>query len=83
MAYGEVARISGIVTDPWFDSFKIKLIGADDPLAKAAFAIDPRYSGRLPTWIFGDFVGGIGVAEVYLYPKTLGDASATAKSGKK
>jgi hypothetical protein len=33
VAYGEVARIGGQISDPFFDPFQIKVIGVDDPLA--------------------------------------------------
>ncbi len=39
VAYGEVLRISGRLRDAWLDPFQVKLIGAEDPLAKAALDI--------------------------------------------
>src|SRR5262249_13920507 len=45
-AYGEVVRIAMALQDPWLDTFKVKVIGADDPLAKAALELRRRYPGQ-------------------------------------
>ena len=71
VAYGEVVRLAGILRDPWFDLFQVKLIGADDPLAKAAADIRRRYPGRTPLPLRGGTFGGVAVEEVYLYPSSL------------
>jgi hypothetical protein len=71
LAYGEVLRIAGAIRDPWFDPFQVKLIGVDDPLAKAALEIHRRYPGRTPTWFHGKTFGGVVVDEVYIYPSPI------------
>src|SRR5260370_31574598 len=47
VAYGEVARLAGTIEDPWFDPFQVKLIGQDDPLARAVADLYRRYAGRI------------------------------------
>jgi hypothetical protein len=71
VAYGEVLRIAGVLGDPIFDPFQVKLIGADDPLAKAALDIHRRYSGPVATRFHGKIFGGIPVEEVYIYPSPI------------
>jgi hypothetical protein len=71
LAYGEVVRIAGEMKDPWFDLFWVKVIGADDALAKAAVDFQRRYPGRSPARLSGGTFGGIGVDEVYVYPSPL------------
>jgi hypothetical protein len=69
-AYGKVVRAARTFDDPWFDTFLVKLIGADDPLAKAAADAWRRY----PNWTGGRFPGdkfGKGVEGVYLYPQAV------------
>ncbi|MFL5243849.1 MAG: hypothetical protein ACJ8FY_17240 [Gemmataceae bacterium] len=67
VAYGEVMRIAGQLQDPWFDPFQVKVIGQDDPLAKAALDIQQRYPGRNPIRLNGKSFGGASVDDVYLY----------------
>jgi hypothetical protein len=68
VAYGEVLRIAGQLRDPLFDPFQVKLIGADDPLAKAALDLNRRCSGPVATRFHGKMFGGLPVEEVYIYP---------------
>jgi hypothetical protein len=71
VAYGEVLRIAGKLRDPLFDPFKVKLIGADDPLAKAALDINRRFPGPVGTRFHGRVFGGLPVEEVYIYPSPI------------
>jgi hypothetical protein len=68
VAYGEVLRIAGAIRDPWFDPFQVKLLGQDDPLAKAILDVQRRYPGRIPTRFHGKALGGRSVEEVVIYP---------------
>ena len=68
VSYGEVLRVAGQIKDPWFDPFQVKLISADDPLAKAALDIYKKYAGHIPTRFHGKNFGGVTVDELYLYP---------------
>ena len=78
LAYGEVVRITGILQDPWFDLFQVKVIGVDEPLTKAVLEIQQRYPGRTPRRYHGKSMGGVTVDEVYIYPTPL---AATAVVG--
>jgi hypothetical protein len=71
VAYGEVLRIAGQLRDPLFDPFQVKLIGADDPLAKAALDINRRNLGPVATRFHGKVFGGLPVEEVYIYPPPI------------
>jgi hypothetical protein len=71
VAYGEVVRIAGELQDPWFDTFQLKVIGADDPLAKAAADLRRRYPSQSPVRIHNRTFGDTFAEEVYLYPSPL------------
>ena len=68
VAYGEVLRLAGKMQDPDFDAFRVKLIGGDNPLARAALDIYQRYPAKVPTWFNGKNFGGMSVERVYIYP---------------
>jgi len=70
VTYGEVLRAARTMPDPNFDPFRVKLIGADNPLARAASDILRLYTGRMATRLRGRVFGGIFVDEVYIYPAT-------------
>jgi hypothetical protein len=67
--YREVGRITHEQRNPWLDPFQIRVVGADDPYAKAAMAVlerDPRRIGaRYRPIKFGPHY----VEEVYIYPR--------------
>ena len=71
LAYGEVLRIAGELRDPSFDPFQVKVIGADDSLAKAVLDIHRRYPGRAANRLHGKVYGGLPVEEVYIYPSPI------------
>jgi hypothetical protein len=68
VAYGEVLRLAGEIQDPNFDAFRVKLIGGDNPLARAALDIHQRHPAKVPTWFNGKNFGGMSVERVYIYP---------------
>ena len=74
--YGEVVRIAMPQRDPWFDPFCVKLIGADDPLAKTAAAMHQRFPGPISTHFGGSGVWPPFVERVYLYPSPLPASAA-------
>jgi hypothetical protein len=71
VAYGEVLRLANQIQSPYLDPFRVKLISADDPLAKAAAEIKRRFPGRMATRFGGKSFGGISVDDVYIYPSPL------------
>ena len=68
LAYGELVRLAGKMGSTFLDLFRVKLINAADPLAKAVLEINQRYPGKLPMRFGGSFLGGIGVDDAYIYP---------------
>jgi hypothetical protein len=67
-AYGEVLRLANQIRSAYLDPFRVKLISADDALARAAVEIHKRFPGRLATRYGGKSFGGVSVDDVYLYP---------------
>jgi hypothetical protein len=49
----------------------VKLIGTDDPLAKAALDFTQRFPGPVPTRFHGKTFGGVSVHEVYISPSPI------------
>jgi hypothetical protein len=69
LAYREVLRIANQLKDrEYIDPFRVKIIGLNDPIAKAIADIYRRYPGHIPTRYNGPVFGGQAVAEVYIYP---------------
>lgn len=66
--YATVSRVAREMDDPNLDPFQIKLIGSDDPLARAALDAHHRFVGRMPARFRGSQFGDVSVEEVYLYP---------------
>src|ERR1700676_5368738 len=71
VAYGEVGRIAGELRDPLFDVFQVKVLGADDPLAKAASEINGRYARPVATRFHDKMFGGLAVEEGFIYPSPM------------
>src|ERR1043165_7834685 len=76
VAYGEILRLTGKMRSPYLDPFRVKLINAEDPLAKAAVDINQRFPDRVATRFGGKTFGGISVDDVYVYPSPLPAAAA-------
>lgn len=69
VAYGEVIRLTAKMPDPWLDPFQIKVVGTNEPVAKAVLQIQEKYPpGKLPTRYHGRQLGDLSVEEVYIYP---------------
>lgn len=68
VVYGEVAKVAKKIDDPNFDLFQVKLIGTDDPFARAALNLYAQFRARVPTNIRGRSFGGMSVEGVYVYP---------------
>ena len=71
LAYGEVARLAKKYRSPFFDPFRVKVIGGNVPLAQAAEDINKQFPAQIPTRLRGQMFGGIFVDDVYIYPSTL------------
>ncbi len=71
LAYREVLRLTSKMNSLYLDPFRVKVIGADDPLAKAAVDIHQRFPGIFPTRFGGKMFGGISVDDVFIYSPSL------------
>ena len=71
VVYGEVGRVALPMKDPWFDSFRVKLIRVDDSLAKAAADLHRRYPARTPVHLRALQFDGVSADEVYVYPSPI------------
>jgi hypothetical protein len=71
IAYGEMSRAANKIQSLYLDPFRVKLVNADHPLAKAAAEIHHRFPGRTATRFGGTSFGGISVDDVYIYPCPL------------
>lgn len=67
-AYGEVLRLTSKSPSPWLDPFQVKVVAADDPLAKDVIALLAKYPGRGALRYHGRELGGLPVEDVYIYP---------------
>ena len=74
VAYGKVLSLTNKMQSPYLDPFRVKLISAKDPLAKAAVEIHERFPSRMATRFGGKSFGGISVDDVYIYPSPLSAA---------
>ena len=75
VVYGEVAKVFRMIDDPNLDVFQIKLIGTDDPFARAALGLCER--SKAATYQF-TFVGGhseVWVLRAYVYPPPVAAVS--------
>ncbi len=68
IAYGEVLRITEAMKDHYLDPFRVKLMTADDSVAKAILQIYSEFPARIPTRLNGRVFAGRGVVELYIYP---------------
>jgi hypothetical protein len=67
LGFAEILRLVHEMGTPYIDPFQVRLVGSDDPLAKAAFEINRKYPGPMPTRFRGKNFGGMPVEEVYIY----------------
>ncbi len=70
VVYGEVLRIAGEMKDRYYiDPFRVNVVGTNDPMAKAIMDIYRRFPGRIPPRFDGRVLGGVAIAEVFIYPR--------------
>jgi len=69
LANAEVRRIADEVKDHYIDPFWVSIIEPTHPIAKAVTEIYRRFPGRRPPSRSTEYgFGGVGVAELYIYP---------------
>ena len=71
VVYSEVGQIIVDLHDPALDMLGVKVIGMDDPLAKATLELRRRWPGRHPIRIRDQAIGGVQVEEMYIYPSPI------------
>jgi len=71
LAYREVIRLANQMPSIYFDPFRVKVLNADKPLARAAAEINECFPNRLGTRIGGGMFGGVFVDQAYIYPSPL------------
>lgn len=71
VGYGEVLRLAPPMQSLYLNPFRVKLISADHPLAKAAVEIHDRFLGQRPMRFGGTIFGGAAVDDLYIYPSPL------------
>ncbi|MGO8753546.1 MAG: hypothetical protein ACLQNE_47020 [Thermoguttaceae bacterium] len=69
LVYGEVLRITGEMKDHYIDPFRVKVVSTKDAVAKAIMDIYRRFPTRIPPRFDGRVLGGVAIAEVYIYPQ--------------
>ena len=70
-SYGDLVEAGRRVRDPNFDLFEVKLIGADEPLARGVLEIVGPSADAVPVRLYDRVVGNISAAELYIYPVPL------------
>ncbi len=68
VVYGALRR----VPNTQISISSIKIIDADNPVARSAIEVRDRYPARLPTRYNGTKLGNMSVEEAYIYPRTGG-----------
>ncbi len=66
--YREMARVEREMDDPNLSQSRVRLIGAGEPLARAALELQRPPPRRPLTWYKGSPFGNISVEGAYLYP---------------
>jgi hypothetical protein len=69
-AYRKVVDAVRLHPNPWADMLQIKLIGTDEPPAKAALAHRKR---DLPTIYNNPYLGNLSIDEAFIYPENVTD----------
>jgi hypothetical protein len=66
-AYKAVHQVMGKLNDLWIDPMEVKLIGPDDPLAKAMIDFRSKRRSPLPARVQGTNLGKIYIESAYIY----------------
>lgn len=71
-AYRTVYACLSKIPDSWVSVSEVRLIQANNPIAKDAMMARDRQSGRLPVRFQGQRLGNLSVEEAYIYPRVGG-----------
>jgi len=67
-AYKAVYKVMRGLTDLWINPFEVKLVGPDDPIAKAVMIFLTKQHAPLPMRVRGTNLGDIYIENAYVYP---------------
>lgn len=67
-AYAEVIRLCRLEPSMWLDPMQVKVAGADNRFVKDVVEIQTKYPSPQPRRLRPGLFGGVGVAEVFIYP---------------
>jgi hypothetical protein len=67
-AYRDAYSILREMQPSWLSMSEIKLVGADNPIARDVVALRDRHTGRIPARYRGPTVGNLTIEEAYIYP---------------
>jgi hypothetical protein len=70
-AYRDVLRLTGEVADPFLDPFEVKLIAANDPLARAVREVRNRFPAALKRLYRDCQLGGMSIEGAFIYPPNI------------
>ena len=69
--YQQVVAVARAMNNPYLDSSRVKLIAADNSLARAALSVQQRYPGRMGTRYNGRILGDMSIDGAYIYPTLI------------
>ncbi len=72
-AYGEVLRIAKEMKDPYFEPFRVKLVGLSEPAVRAALEVYLTHPPKIPFRVRERNFGGLDVEDVYLVRGPTGE----------
>ena len=64
IVYGSMRRMAGL----WINPFEVKLVGSDDPIAKAVVDFQAQMHAPVPTRVRASRLGNIYIDNAYIYP---------------
>jgi hypothetical protein len=76
-AYREVHKLIRSQKYPWLDVFRVKLLGASEPVAQKVVEIRDSRPGRTPVRYNGSSIAGLQIEGSYIYPAITTPSSAS------
>jgi hypothetical protein len=80
-AYKGVYKAMRTMRDLRINRFEVKLVGPDDPVARAIMDFSSRLHAPLPTWVRGSTLGDLHVENAYIYPPMMPRAAHPGEPG--
>jgi hypothetical protein len=76
-AYGDVSRIMSTSRNPWLNPFRVKVVGADDPLARAIIKFTKNHPGETPILVNAGTLDDVWIEGAIVYPPPMPRNPAT------